>query len=543
MRLSSSIRLAFSAAWLSFAASAFADARPVDAADAAPVEAPVEPTEAPGFDVFEFRIVGNTTLPGVQVEQVLYPFLGPHGDFARLQAAQAALGAAYRDAGYAAVTVDIPEQEIKDGVVRLIVTEGKVDHLRVTGARYVSGRRLVSRLPSLRPGSVFHLPSAQRELSTLAGEGRRVTPALQAGSRPGTVDVELMVEDELPLRAGLTVSNAASANTSQTRLNGEVGYGNLFQRDHSVSLSYQLTPEKPDEVNAIVGTYVARFEGTPDVLAMYAVRTDSDVSAVGDITVLGQGYVYGVRYVHPLRATERTTSSFTVGADYKDFDDTTTLGSSQLLSDIQYWKAMLSFSATTRRERSTTQYTLGLDVATRHAGNGRREFEDKRFKGETDFLYLTAAVRHEQLLPWWNLRASGELTLRLTEDPLISNEQWGMGGRSSVRGYLESEGLMDWGVGARMALSLPLVQPAEEGWQSWFRTLEARAFVDWQGGWLHEPLPDQKASLYLFSTGVGITARGADGWFGDLDLALPLRDGPFTDAYDPRVLFEVGHDL
>jgi hemolysin activation/secretion protein len=505
------------------------------------------------FDILEFRVSGNTVLPQVRIEQLLYPFLGPGGDFARIQAAQAALAAEYRAAGYAAAAVDVPEQALDGGVVQLLVVEGVVERLRISGARYVSGRRLGERLPSLRSGRVFHLPSAQQELSALGSDSRRITPALQAGSQPGTVDVELMVEDRLPLRAGLTVSNAASSNTSQTRLNGEIGYGNLFQRDHSISLSYQLTPEKPDEVRALVGTYVARFRDSRDVLALYAVNTDSDVSAVGDITVLGSGSVFGARYVHPFAGPEGSTRSLTVGIDYKDFDDTTTLGTAELESGIRYWKAMLSFTGGSRTERAATQFGVGVDLAMRHAGNRQQEFEDKRFKGETDFFYLSANLRHERMLPWGDARALVELSARLTEDPLISNEQWGLGGRSSVRGYLESEGLMDYGVGARLTLVEPLLLPGDPataaesgdgmGWRGLVRSLDARLYLDWQGGWIHEPLPDQKDHLYLMSMGLGLTVAGVHGWFGNLDLALPMRDGPFTDAYEPRFLFEVGHDL
>lgn len=517
-------------------------------ADTAPVQ----------FDILEFRVHGNTVLPQIRIEQVLYPFLGPGGDFERIQAAQAALAAEYRAAGYAAAAVDVPEQALEAGVVRLLVVEGVVERLRITGASYVSGRRLRERLPSLRSGSVFHLPSAQRQLAAIGGDSRRVTPALQAGSVPGTVEVELLVDDKLPVHAAVSASNLASANTSGTRLNVDVGYGNLFQRDHKASLSWQVTPEKPDEVGAVVASYVARFRDSPGVLAVYGVRTNSDVSAAGGISVLGKGKVFGARYILPLDAAAGATRSFTVGADWKDFGDTTSVAGTRLLTDIEYWKAMLAFSASTRSAEAATTVDVGADFAMRHSGNRRREFEDKRFKGENDFFYLSAALRHERRLAA-NWRALIELSGRLTEDPLISNEQYALGGHASVRGYLESEAQMDLGAGVRLSLTRSLLPAlaaaggvsagtatgaeAASGWRRFVRVLDARVYVDWQGGWLHEPLPDTADHLYLFGAGIGVSAEGNGGWFSSLDLATPLRDGPFTDAYSPRVLFEFGYEL
>lgn len=522
--------------------------------------APEAPSDAPGvrFDIHEFRVAGNSVLPAPRIEEVLYPYLGPGADFQRVAAAQAALAEEYRRTGYAAATVDIPEQELSGGVVRLLVVEGVVERLRVTGARYVSARRLAERLPSLRSGAVFHLPSAQRELSALAAESRRLTPALQAGSAPGTVEVELLVDDALPWRAGLTLSNQASANTSDTRLNVDVGYGNLFQRDHAASLSWQVTPERRDEVNAVVASYVARFRDSPAVLALFGVRTNSDVSAAGGVGVLGKGTVLGARYIVPLDAPAGGSRSFTAGVDWKDFGDTTSVAGAELLTDIEYWKAMLAFSASSRGEASATRVDVGIDLAMRHSGNRRSEFEDKRFKGESDFFYVSAALRHERRLPL-DWRAIVELSGRLTEDPLVSNEQYALGGLASVRGYLESEALMDLGAGLRLTLARSLLPstagsgdaagagaaPASwsGGWRRFLRTLDAGLYVDWQGGWLHEPLPDTADHLYLLAAGAGVSATGPGGAFGSLDLALPLRDGPFTDACSPRLLFEFGYEL
>ena len=94
--------------------------------------AQVEPT----FGLFEFRVEGNSVLPVERIERAVYPFLGERRTVADVEAARVALEAAYRDAGYATVVVDTPEQRIVDGIVTLQVMQAPVSRLRVVGAKY-----------------------------------------------------------------------------------------------------------------------------------------------------------------------------------------------------------------------------------------------------------------------------------------------------------------------------------------------------------------------------------------------------------------------
>src|SRR6185369_3880098 len=115
----------------------------------------------------EYRVLGNTLMPGTSIERAVYPHLGPGKTFADVEAARQSLETIYRDAGYGTVFVDVPEQQVEGGIVRLRVTEGKLDRVRVTGARYYSNGRIREALPALTPGQVPKLPNAQAQLASL----------------------------------------------------------------------------------------------------------------------------------------------------------------------------------------------------------------------------------------------------------------------------------------------------------------------------------------------------------------------------------------
>ena len=87
------------------------------------------------FDVHEYRVLGNTVMSNRDIEGVLYPLLGDGKTIGDVDTARGALEKAYHDAGYATVFVDIPPQEINEGIVRLRVTEGKTRVRTISGAR------------------------------------------------------------------------------------------------------------------------------------------------------------------------------------------------------------------------------------------------------------------------------------------------------------------------------------------------------------------------------------------------------------------------
>ena len=108
----------------------------------------------------------------------------------------------------------------------------------------------------MKPGEVLYTPEVQKEISK-ANENAdvKVTPSLSPGTEAGTVDVDLKVEDKLPLHASLEVSNRYSPDTTLLRLNAVVHYDNLWQKDHSLSLQYQVSPEDPNQVEVGAAAY------------------------------------------------------------------------------------------------------------------------------------------------------------------------------------------------------------------------------------------------------------------------------------------------
>lgn len=499
-----------------------------------------------GLLINEYKVDGVNILSRTDVESAVYPHLGPGKTADDVEAARAALEKIYLDRGYQAVSVVIPAQQVRDGVVRLQVVEGTVGRLRVKNSRYFDLETIKEAVPSLAEGEVPNFNEVTEDIIALnQWPDRRVTPALRAGAAPGTVDVDLIVEDSFPLHGSLELNNRNSQNTESLRLNASVRYDNLWQLGHSVNLSYQVAPERPEDAEVYSGSYLGRIPGVDWLsLLVYGLKSNSDVASVGGMNVTGRGEVIGARAIASLPFSEGFFHSVTFGADYKHFDEGVKLGGDSLESPVTYYPFTGAYNATWIGDASTTQANLGVTFNFRGIGTDEGDFSQKRYQATSGFIYLTADTSHTQELPY-GMQAFGSVSGQLTDQPLISSEQLSAGGLDTVRGYMESEALGDSGLIGRLELRSPQI-PALAGNEFFSSVVDewrVRAFVDGATLWIEEPLEEQDSSFNLLSVGVGTEMKLLNHFNGSVDLGLPLTSQSATEAKDPRATFRVWADF
>jgi hemolysin activation/secretion protein len=514
---------------LAHAAQAPAESAPGEpAADAAPPAA-----AEPRFDILEFRILGNRSLAQDALERAVYPFLGPDRSIADAELARGALEQAYRSAGRGTVYVDIPEQDVDAGIVRLVVTEGTLRRVSVEGATYFSARKIRKALPAAAVGAAPDLPELQREIGALNLRTRDLSlvPVLAAGPVPGTVDLTLKVSDELPLHGSAELNDQFTADTSRLRLNASVSYDNLFDRLDSLALQYQTAPSEPREADVLVASYT-RALSQDRRFSLFYVDSNSDVAALGTLSVLGKGSITGARLFLPLTNTAAATHTLILGADYKDFLESILIEADQSLNTpISYLNLSLGTSSTWRWGSDQLGLTATANFGPRRLGNGAQEFADKRFRGRPNYFYLrSAGVLRTSLPAGFTLQSS--LSGQFAVEPLIGNEQFALGGASSVRGYLEAEELGDLGLRGSIELQSP----------TWtMRELRATALVFFDAGIVSTlaPLPGEVRRSDLSSVGVG-TEMTLSRWLSaSLAWAYPLVQAPRTAAGDSRLHFSL----
>lgn len=521
-------------------------------------------TAEPRFDILEYVVEGNTVLEPIDIERALTPFLGEQRTIRDVEAARKALEDEYQRRGYQTVFVDVPEQRVAGGEVRLRVLEGRVDRLRVTGSRYFSLGQIRAGAPELAEGKVPDFNVVQAQVSDLnRSADRQVAPVLRAGAAPGSVEVDLAVRDQLPLHGELELNNRSSAFTTQTRLNAGIRWDNLWQAQHSAGLSLQWSPEASDEVRVLVGNYLWRFADRPDAVALYAVRSDSKVALVGSSLVLGDATIAGVRWVRPLPAPAGFIHSLTLGLDYKRFGQTNIATASQqvdILGALDYVPLSASYSLTALSPGASTALTFGVTTAPAGLlGNLDSEFRGRRVLARAGWAAWRADLTLDR-----QLGARHALWARIdalwSGTPLVSNEQFTLGGAESVRGYREAELAGDrgarlsaewrwWPLRAPAAApgSTPAATPAPE-MPLGLGALQLYALLDLGAAETDQPAGTPRTRRWIGGIGAGLRWSHL-GWRAQLEAARALNPGGsgttgfITDKGDWRLHARFGRDF
>lgn len=484
------------------------------------------------FDVWEFAVEGNTALETERISATVYPYLGPARGMAGVEAARAALEKAYQDAGFLTVAVDIPPQKIEGGVVTLKVVEGRVERFRVTGSRYFAQGEIRAAVPSLAEGQVPNFNGLQAELAQVARAtpDRVVTPVLRAGTAPGTTVAELQVEDSLPLHGAVELNDKQSPDTTRGRLEARVSFDNLWQKQHKFSLDWSVAPREPTESNVVISSYAFPAFGGEATLGY--VHSESDVSSVGDTTVVGRGDTYALRFSRPLRTAPGRWASLLAAIEHRD-NTQQTIATTPLTYHRFAGSVNLGWRESTGGQWSST---VGVNAGLRGpshrmvqncqgSGIAVEQFECSRFGASAGFAVGTAMVERRQPLPL-ALTLLVRLDGQVASGPLVSNEQFVAGGVSSVRGYLEGEASGDYGWRSRVEVqSDDLLALAGIEWPA---ALSLLAFHDAAGVRLMEPLPGQTARFDLAAGGLGLRVAAGRWLSFAADYARVFEAGPRT---------------
>lgn len=497
--------------------------------------------EAFSFYIREYRVDGVKRLQKLEVEEAVYPFLGPARTPDDVEQARAALEKTYHDKGYQTVSVIVPQQDPRRGIVRLEVVENKVGRLRVNGARWFLPSQVKREAPSLAEGNVPEMKQVGKEITGLNRlADRRVTPVLRQGVEPGTVDIDLNVEDKLPLHGSLELNNRYSINTTPLRLNGSLSYGNLFQLGHTGGLSLQIAPEDIDDALVYSGYYLARVSEGLSLMAT-GTKQDSNVSTLGGGAVAGRGDIIGLRALFDLPTTPKFYQNVTLGIDWKNLEEDIVVGNDVIAAPIEYYPLSANYSATWMGDEGFTALNASLNFSLRGAGSDEEDFANKRFNADGSYIYLRTDLAHTRdLEDGWQI--FGKIQGQLSSQPLVNNEQFAGGGLDTARGYLEATSLGDNGVFGTVELLGPSLIGSsakspdtdavgkKDEWRFY-------AFTDAGIIGLYDALPGQDSRFSLASIGVGSRANLFKHYNASVDVAIPLIEEADTEQGEVRVTF------
>ena len=408
-------------------------------------EKPVEPAPMPVqggvITVKFFRFAGNTLLGKEKLAPVVAGYLNRPLDFTQLQAAAAAIAAAYREAGWI-VRAYLPAQDIVDGVVTIQIVEA------VFGGTHIQGdipqrisREQIMRIfqAQQKTGELLNADKLDRAL-LLADDlpGVTVAGGLREGAKEHETDLDLKLGEE-PLASGeFGLDNTGSRSTGNDRLTVNLGLTSPFKHGDLVSANVIHTQ----------GSDYMRLDGNIP-LGSNGWRTGVNASHLtyslvapefSALDAHGTSDTVGLEATFPIIRSRLKNLYLNLNADTKNFNNlssgatttsykinTLTLGVDSNLFDDIWGGGANSASVSLVDGRVNLNGSLnqaGDAITTQTAGHyNKLHFAASRQQVITDSLSLF-----------------GSLSGQAAHKNLDSSEKFYLGGSGGVRAYPSNEG-------------------------------------------------------------------------------------------------------
>lgn len=464
-------------ALLGSAVAAWAQPQPAPQASAAVAagSAPVRNDER--FDITRFAVEGNTLLSQARVDEAVTPFRGPGRVYGDIQQALEALENAYRSAGYTAVQVSVPEQELTGGVVRLQVVETVVGKVVVSDNRHFSEQNIRASIPQLVEGSAPNLRRISESVQ-LANDNpaKQVNVTLTASESTNQIDAAITVKDDNPLRVMLNVDNSGNRDTGQWRTGVAVQHSNLFNRDHVATVAYTTSPDSPSgaKVDLYSLGYRLPMYGLGDSLDfIYGksnVTSGQTLAVNSTLNITGRGEIYALRWNHYFARSGEWSSKLVFGADYKKVDSSCNingglLNGASLNTCLPYSTLPLSVSYSAQQQGVGQLLDYNLGIA-RNLATGQARRNDTLQVTDRYSLFTGARQSMDNFIivrggaSWfkvfqndWQVRLAS--SLQVSPHALPPVEQFGLAGANTVRGFTERAVAADSGAVLNAELYTP----------------------------------------------------------------------------------------
>jgi len=411
------------------------------------------------FEVERFVVEGENPLQGSRTDKVLKPYLGQHEGIERLQEASTELERMLRDEGFAFYRVILPPQKLQDPTIKLEVRSFKIVQLTVDGLDNFTEQNIRRSMPDLRIGTS---PNIHRLSRALAEANRHPSKNLQVtfavNRETGELEARIAAADQKPGTFFSWIDNTGTDRTGRYRFGIGLQHTNLFDRDHTITVTGTASPEDPQEVHQLGLQYrVPLYRLGSDIEFIAADSTVDSATFEGEtFEVSGAGQILGVRFRKGLPKFGKLRHDLVVSWFDKQFqNETRFVGTTFRDTTVNSRPVGLEYRVALEGRRLSSNWYVGhyFNLDDTGSDNDDESYDSVRLGARSDWSSTRFGGALGLTLGEWVLR--GKLDAQTASEPLIPGEQFTYGGMRSVRGFSESEFAEDRGVQASLELWMP----------------------------------------------------------------------------------------
>lgn len=502
---------------------------------------PVPPAEAEKihFTLTSVILDGSTVYKPADVTSLYRDLIGKEISLAQLFALRDAFTAKYRRDGYILSQVTVPPQKISGGVVHLQAVEGYVANVSIQGDTRDS-RGLIAamaeRIKASRPLNQKVLERYVLLVQDLPGVSVR-TVLRPAAKLPGAADLDLLLTHRT-VTSYAEVDNHGSKAIGPLQALAGINLNSLFGYDEQTG--FRLATVNP--AHELLYAWFQHNEIlTPEGVRLNLSATYSrskPAGALADLKPLGKSVAWHVGTDYPMiRSLARTLR---VGVAFTALNNRVDLLGTQFSNDkVRY----LSFTANydvvdvlfgdSRPASNLINVELSQGFNTLGAtATGSSNLS--RANGHSNFTRLNLEATRIQSLPD-RFSLATAAAAQVAGTPLLSAQQFGLGGDHFGRGYEPSEITGDNGLAGSIEAryELSAAQAKRD---------RAQIYVFYDVGQVRniDPVVGQPKKQSLASTGLGLRFSLFHRLSADIELAKPLtRDIASRGNRHIRPLFSI----
>lgn len=468
--------------------------------------------------VRSIQFSGNTKFDSKTLADLLADAVDRPLDMAGLRDLADRVSARYRQAGYLFARAYLPPQDLRDGVLRIEILEGRYGQIAARNDDPKTAAQAQVFLAGLQAGEVIEAAPLERATLILSDQpGVRITPVIQPGTAVGSGDLMVDVEREPALAGSVGLDNQGNRYSGRNRLQANLDWRGPLRLGDQLSLRTLVSDHKlwlgslgyaaplgGQGLRANIGYAHTHYE-LGDVFASAGANGYAKVSTAG--------------LSYPLLRTNDANLKLSANYQYKQLRDDK-VGTSD------------------RKSSSSVPVTLDFDLRDSFGGGGvsfgsigftagRLRLPDataansNATRGSFDKLNLDV-LRLQSLTTSTSLY--GRLSAQWANKNLDSSERISLGGAGGIRAYPSGEATGDQGYMLQLEVRHAI------------GALAPYVFVD-TGHIRIDKSPAPAASPALDNErtigGAGLGARYQDGAW-DLDAALAWRTTGGAPQADPR---------
>ncbi len=446
------------------------------------------------FTVSSFNISGDNPI-GDKAHKILQPFLGEQSGLEGLSAAADALEQAVISAGFSFHRVSLPPQQLTSGSVEFQIIHFTIGSINILGNKFFDEQNIKNSLPILNTGDTPNTKELSRSLKLANNHAsKNIVLKFKEGEAEDAIDAELTIQDQSPQLMFVTVDNTGSTDAEEIRSTLGYQHGNLFNLDHSLTLTLTVSPQDTSATAQVgLNYHIPLYSHGANLDILFS---DSEVNS-GDVAdgaaITGKGSVLGLSYSRPLLTDTNFNHQWSIGIQSKTFENEIDFGGTLVDSDVLSFPLELaygfSYNTKTGVINGGLSFMMNLDVGT---NNTNDDYGAVRDEAENDWSTVKFNLSYDVVFAEnWLVHAG--LSGQNSSDLLIPGEQFGVGGSSSLRGFEERSVTGDSG----HQLALELWTPSYAGFRFLF-------FIDQASVDINASEFVEAVNYSLSSTGLGM---------------------------------------